>query len=91
MTHKRDFRKLFTRRGLTEQSRSTKEPMSKLNYVEHEMYAVAPLPVLEGENGQFRLKIVSEKGETGWLSLTPEMFDAVEKALLSSAEKEDKK
>lgn len=51
-------------------------------YLEHELIAVAPLPVEEGTNGQFRIKITSERGQTKWLNITPDQFKLIKEALL---------
>lgn len=53
-------------------------------YLNNELYAVAPLPVLEGGNGQFKIKICSERGNTRWINITPKQFEAIENALLST-------
>lgn len=63
-------------------STHTKKP----TYIEQEMYAVAPLPVLAGLNGQFSLQIHSERGATKWLNITPRQFAAIEEILLQSLE-----
>ena len=57
---------------------------TKPSYIEQEMFAVAPLPVLAGHNGQFRMQIRSERGATRWLNITPEQFAAIEEVLLRS-------
>ena len=61
---------------------------SSKTYIEDELYAVAPLPVMEGGNGQFRMQITSELGKTRWLNITPRQFWAIELALLSSLDGE---
>ena len=53
-------------------------------YIEQEMYAVAPLPVLQNLNGQFCMQIRSERGATKWLNITPQQFADIENILLSS-------
>ena len=53
-------------------------------YLNNELYAVAPLPVLEGGNGQFIIKIESDRGATRWLNITPKQFEAIENALLAA-------
>ena len=58
-----------------------------MTYIESQFYAVAPLPVLSGDNGQFRLKITSERGETRWINITPEEFKAIERVLFESRAK----
>lgn len=55
-----------------------------MTYIESQFYAVAPLPVLSGDNGQFRLKITSERGETKWINITPEEFKVIERVLFES-------
>ena len=55
-----------------------------MTYIESEFYAAAPLPVLSGNNGQFRLKITSERGETKWINITPQEFKSIEQVLLES-------
>ncbi len=61
--------------------------VSCVKYIESQFYAVAPLPVLSGDNGQFRLKITSERGETKWINITPEEFKAIERMLFESRAK----
>ena len=60
--------------------------MSDLKYLESELYHVAPLPVMEGGNGQFCMQIRSEKGSTRWINITPKQFAAMETALLMALE-----
>ena len=55
-----------------------------MTYIESEFYAAAPLPVLSGDNGQLRLKITSERGETKWINITPQEFKSIEQLLLES-------
>ena len=55
-----------------------------MTYIESQFYTVAPLPVLSGDNGQFRLKITSERGETKWINITPEEFKAIELVLFET-------
>jgi hypothetical protein len=57
---------------------------TKPTYIEQEMFAVAPLPVLQDLNGQFCMQIRSERGATKWLNITPEQFAAIEEVLLRS-------
>ena len=57
-------------------------PTRRSSYIEQEMYAVAPLPVLEGLNGQFCMQIRSERGATKWLNITARQFKAIEDILL---------
>ena len=55
-------------------------------YIEQEMYAVAPLPVMQDLNGQFCMQIRSERGATKWLNITPQQFYDIEEILLRSLE-----
>lgn len=54
------------------------------SYIEKELYAVSPFPIVEGSaNGQFRVKFTSgtdkhNKRETKWMNLTAEQFKAIE-------------
>lgn len=43
----------------------------------------APLPIEEGKNGQFRIKITSERGSTVWMNITPKQFKRIEQVMLS--------
>lgn len=61
-------------------------PTRKTTYLEAELYAVAPLPVLENLNGQFCMQIRSEKGATKWLNITPQQFRDIEEILLRSVD-----
>ena len=61
-----------------------KSQIKPRTYIEQEMYAVAPLPVLQNLNGQFCMQIRSERGATNWLNITPRQFSDIEKVLLSS-------
>ena len=51
-------------------------------YREAELMAVAPLEVLKGSNGQFTIQILSERGKTKYLNITPQEFKYIEKILL---------
>lgn len=54
----------------------------EIRYVEAQMETVAPLPVMEGGNGQFKLQITSERGKTNWLNITNDQFKAIEAIML---------
>ena len=54
------------------------------NYLEQQLFKVAPLPILEGNNGQVRLKLISPQGKTNWLNITPKQHAELEKILLSA-------
>lgn len=55
-----------------------------MRHIEQQLYRVAPLPLNGDGNGQLRLKLHSERGETNWLNITPEQFKAIELALLDN-------
>jgi len=48
-----------------------------------ELMNVAPLEVLKGSNGQFTIQILSERGKTKYLNITPQEFKNIEKILLN--------
>ena len=58
--------------------------MINTKYISNELFQVAPLPILEGENGQIRIKLKSERGETKWLNVTPEQMEAIEWILMGN-------
>ncbi len=55
---------------------------SDINYVNAQILRACPLPLAGGENGQIKLKIHSERGETNWLNITPEQLKKIELVLL---------
>lgn len=50
-------------------------------FLNQQLMAVAPFSTLSDMNGQFRIKITSDKGETKWMNISKEQFRAVENAL----------
>ena len=50
-------------------------------FLNQQLLAVAPFSPVSGQNGQFRIKITSDKGETKWLNINNAQFQAVEAAL----------
>lgn len=58
--------------------------MSNVNYISTELFQVAPLPILEDNNGQIRIKLKSVHGETKLLNITPEQMEAIEWILLGN-------
>lgn len=55
------------------------------NFIANEMMVVAPFPLGEDsvkENGQIKLKLYSERGQSKWLNISPEQFSMIEKVLL---------
>lgn len=54
----------------------------KWRYIQSEMLAVCPLPVDGKErNGDLRLRIRSERGETKWLTISEKQFKMIEEVL----------
>lgn len=56
-----------------------------LAYIANEMLVVAPLPLDEDSfelNGQIKLKLHSERGQSKWLNITPAQFRLIEQVLL---------
>lgn len=48
-------------------------------YTIDQLMTVAPLP--PKRCGQFKIKIVSNCGQTNWLDITPEQFEAIDKII----------
>lgn len=55
---------------------------TSINYVNAQILRACPLPLHTGDNGQIKIKIHSERGETNWLNITPEQLKKIELALL---------
>lgn len=51
-----------------------------IQYVEAQLMQVCPLPV--NECGIIRIQIISEKGKTKWMNITPDQFKQIENVLL---------
>ena len=58
----------------------------EIRYIEAQMETVAPLPILEGGNGQFKLQITSEQGKTNWMNITDDQFRKIELVLFGATE-----
>lgn len=58
------------------------EKEALLNYIGAQTLKVCPFPVFGGENGQIKLKLHSECGDTNWLNISPEQFKIIERVLL---------
>lgn len=50
-------------------------------YLNQQLMTVAPFSTLGNQNGQFKIKIVSERGETKWMNISNQQFRAIEAAL----------
>ena len=55
-----------------------------MRFVEKQLYQIAPFPIGNNLNGQFRVKFSSGKGETVWMNLTAEQFKAIERFIVDS-------
>ena len=53
-----------------------------IKFISSELFHIAPLPILEGENGQFKMQLVSDSGRTKWLNISNEQMEAIEWILL---------
>lgn len=51
------------------------------SFLTQQLLTVAPFSAFGDMNGQFRLKITSDRGETKWMNISKEQFRAVENAL----------
>lgn len=56
------------------------KPMT-VEYLNQQLMTVAPFSTTGDLNGQFRIKITSEKGETKWMNINNQQFRAIEAAL----------
>jgi hypothetical protein len=54
-----------------------------LAYINAQLLRAVPLPLADNANGQIKIKIHSERGESNWLNVTPEQLKKIELALLS--------
>ena len=53
--------------------------MSDLTYIESQFEKACPLPLYpENQNGIIRIKIHSERGESNWLTITPQQMIDIE-------------
>ena len=54
----------------------------QIYYIEKQLEKVCPLPVREGANGQIKVKLHSNRGESNWLNITADQFNKIEDILL---------
>ena len=66
---------------LLNEARMAKERKMTESYLNQQLMTVTPFSALGGQNGQFRIKITSDKGETKWMNINNAQFRAVEAAL----------
>lgn len=58
-----------------------KERKMTETFLNQQLMTVAPFSTLGDQNGQFKIKLVSERGETKWMNINNTQFRAVEAAL----------
>ena len=51
------------------------------SYIEAQTLQVAPLPILDGSNGQFKIQVRSDRGQTKWINITAEQYRWIEYVL----------
>ena len=56
------------------------------NYLSNQFMKACPLPLLDGGNGQIRIKIHSEKGESNWINVSARQMKLIENVMLESFE-----
>ena len=66
---------------LLNEAKLSKERKMTESYLNQQLLTVAPFLPVSGQNGQFRIKITSDKGETKWMNISNEQFKAIESAL----------
>ena len=52
-----------------------------VDFLNQQLLTVAPFSTMGDLNGQFRIKITSDRGETKWMNINNAQFQAVELAL----------
>lgn len=52
--------------------------LTELLYMNQQFIKVAPLPIVGGLNGQFKVQLSSDKGKTNYINITPSQFRAIE-------------
>lgn len=57
-----------------------------MTYIETQLFRAIPLPLTEAntsdeKNGQIRLKVITQHGETNWLNVTPYQMQQIETIL----------
>jgi len=53
-----------------------------MNYVEAQMFKVAPFPLTPDSDQRFVMQIQSSHGKTNWLAVSPETLKGIEELLL---------
>ena len=56
------------------------------NYLSNQFMKACPLPLLEGGNGQIRIKIHSEKGESNWINVSARQMKRIEDTMFETFE-----
>ena len=53
-------------------------------YIQGQLVKALPFPLDTDENGEIRIKIYSEKGESNWLTISPQIMRKIEFYLLAN-------
>ena len=58
------------------------EIMKNLSYIQSQLFKVSPFPIKEnGLNGEYSIKITSDKGASNWIGITAQQMRDIEKIL----------
>jgi hypothetical protein len=58
------------------------EIMKNLSYIQSQLFKVSPFPIKEnGLNGQYSIKITSDKGATNYIGISAQQMRDIEKIL----------
>ena len=52
------------------------------SYIANQILKALPLPLEDNHNGEIKIKIHSDRGETNWLNITPKIMGKIEFYLL---------
>ena len=52
------------------------------SYIANQILKALPLPLDGGQNGEIKIKIHSDRGETNWINITPAIMRKIEFYLL---------
>lgn len=52
-------------------------------YLSNQILKALPLPLEDNKNGEIKIKIHSDRGETNWLTIDPETMSKIERCLIS--------
>lgn len=51
------------------------------SYINQQMIKVLPFPIESGNNGQVKIKVKSERGESKWMNVSPDQAKQIERIL----------